>query len=166
MSEKTKKPISVLYVPLGQDPQVREIPNDYDALMELVGGSFEGYSITERLTLYVNGNGLLKQLPYNRAGMVGNIAIGKHSSAGISLSLTDKDVGTALEWLLRNDQRPPICHVCGGPGGHTLFCTCRDVLIYCPDCNHQLATVLNGTDKREQFRYGLCGWCRQREARK
>jgi hypothetical protein len=161
MSEKTKNPISVLHVPLGAEPEVRVIPNDYEALQELVGGSFEGYLINPRLSLYVNGDGLARHLPYNRCGFVGSFAVGKCSTAGISLSLTDKDVATAKEWLARNDQRPPVCHVCAGPGGHTMFCTCRDVLVYCPDCMHQLATVMNGDDMTEKMRYGLCDRCRE-----
>jgi hypothetical protein len=127
-----------------------------------VGGSFEGYPISPRLTLYVNGDGLFKGLPYNRCGMVGHFMIGKVSQAGYSLSLADKDVASAKEWLARNDQRPPVCHVCSAPGGHTMFCPCGDVLIYCPDCMSQVATKMTGTDGLEKFRYGLCARCGER----
>jgi hypothetical protein len=74
--------------------------------------------------------------------------------------MTEKDVTTALEWLARNDHRPPLCHVCGKPGGATMFCPCRYVLIYCVACYDQVAQVMNGSNMKEKERFALCPRCR------
>ena len=139
-----------LLVPLNGDPRPVEIPRDedagYAALREHVGGTIGSQRIFGRLVATVNDNGLMGCLPYNRCGFVGNFLIGKTNIAGADLSMTPKDISQAEAWLARNDQRPPICHICQEPGNATLFCPCRDVLIYCQHCYHQLNDVLQGSN--------------------
>ena len=160
-----KKEVSVLLVPLGGEPVVRLIPSDeegsYEALSEFIGGSISSQVIAPRLQLLANDDGLRLRLPYNRCGFVGNCLIAKYSNAGNNISMTEKDVATALEWLARNDHRPPLCHVCGKPGGATMFCPCRDVLIYCVDCYDRTAQVMNGSSMKENERFALCPRCRR-----
>jgi hypothetical protein len=160
-----KKEVSVLLVPLGGEPVVRLIPSDvessYEALSEFIGGSISSQVIAPRLQLLANEEGVLRRLPYNRCGFVGNIAIAKYSTAGNNISMTEKDVATALEWLARNDHHPPLCHVCGKPGGATMFCPCRDVLIYCVGCYEQCFRVMGGSDLKAKNRFALCPRCRK-----
>ena len=158
-----KRKVSVLAVPVGQEPEVRLLHHDLKSLQEFVGGQICVQGITPHLSLYANDDGLRLGLPYNRCGFVGNLLIAKVSSAGNRIAMTDKDVATAKEWLARNDHRPPFCHMCGRMGGVTLFCPCRAVLIYCVECYNLLGEVMNGTDQGAQRRYGLCPRCRQEE---
>src|SRR5690349_3376125 len=129
-----KKEVPILAVPLGEKPVVRLIPANeegtYEALSEFVGGTISSQVIAPRLLLIANDDGINLRLPYNRCGFVGNFLITKTSTAGNNISMRDKDIESAMQWLSRNDHRPPHCHVCGKPGGATMFCTCRDVLIY------------------------------------
>jgi hypothetical protein len=159
-----KKEVAVLLVPLGGEPVVRLIPSDvessYKMLRGFVGGSISSQVIAPRLQLIANENGLYLRLPYNRCGYVGTFLIAKYSAAGNNLTMTEKDVATALEWLTRNDHYPPLCHVCGKPGGVTMFCRCRDVLIYCVDCYDRAAQVMNGSSTKEKERFALCHRCR------
>ena len=144
-----------LALPLGAEPQECSIPTDPDAqygwLQEFVGGSISIHRITASLVLTFNDNGLLLRLPYNRCGFVGNVVVRKVSSAGNTLSMNPNDLETARDWLDRNECSPPVCHVCGDPGGLTMFCRCRDVLIFCVECYRKL-----GGDRE---RFGLCGRC-------
>jgi len=156
---KVKK-VAVLAVPLGKEPEVRLIQPDLESLMEFVGGTLSGEWIAPNLTLYANDGGLQLRLPYNRCGYVGNFLIAKISSAGNEITMTDRDVAKARGWLTRNDHRPPLCHVCGRPGGTTLFCRCRDVLILCASCYDQLCKVLNAPDLETKRRFCLCSRCR------
>ena len=158
-----KRNVSVLAVQVGQEPEVRLLHNDLESLQEFVGGQICVQGIAPRLTLYANDDGLRLGLPYNRCGFVGNFLIAKVSSAGNGIAMADKDVATAKEWLARNDHRPPLCHVCGRLGGVTLFCPCRDVLIYCVGCSDRLTEVMNGTDQGAQRRFCLCPRCRQEQ---
>ena len=157
---------SILVIAVGDEPVVRFIPSkvddQLDALQEIIGGHFGVLDITPHLHLYSNEDGLRRGLPYNRCGFVGNLVIVKISTAGNQISLTDKDIVKAKEWLSRNDNRPPFCHVCGKPGGATLFCPCRDVLIYCVGCYNQMAEIMGSSDEAAQRRYCLCPRCRQR----
>ena len=66
-----------------------------------------------------------------------------------------------MSWLSRNDHRPPLCHVCGKHGGATMFCTCRDVLIYCVGCYDKCFQVMDGSDNKAKNRFALCPRCRK-----
>lgn len=156
-----KKQVSVLAVPVGKEPEMRLIQNDLKSLQEVVGGRICAQDIAPNLTLYANEDGIHRRLPYNCCGFVGDLLIAKISSAGNTISMTDKDIATAKEWLARNDHRPPYCHVCGRPGGVTLFCFCRDVLIYCVGCYNRLDKVINRGDLEAQKRFCLCPRCRE-----
>jgi hypothetical protein len=160
-----QKELSVLLVPLGGEPVVRLIPSDvessYKMLRGFVGGSVSSQVIAPRLHLIANENGMYLRLPYNRCGFVGTFLIAKYSSAGNNVSMTGKDIERAMLWLARNDHRPPLCHVCGKPGGATMFCPCRDVLIYCVGCYDRTAQVMNGSSMKEKERFALCPRCRR-----
>jgi hypothetical protein len=155
-----RKQISVLAVPVGEEPSVRLIEPDLKSLQEFVGGNICSQAIAPNLSLYANDDGLRRRLPYNRCGFVGNFLITKISAFGNGISMTDKDVAKAQEWLARNAHRPPLCHVCGGPGGATMFCPCRDVLIYCVGCYDRLLDVMDSEDLTLRKRWSLCPRCR------
>ena len=156
-----EKKVTVLVVPVGKEPEVRIIHHNLESLREIVGGDIFPQGIAPHLTVYANDDGLRLGLPYNRCGFVGDFLITKISSAGNGIAMTNKDSATAKEWLARNVHRPPLCHVCGRPGGATLFCPCRDVLIYCVGCYDRLGKVLNGDDLETKRRFCLCPRCRE-----
>lgn len=160
-----KKEVSVLAVPLGGKPVVLPIPSDvngsYEALKSFIGGWICSQGIAPRLQLLANEEGVLSRLPYNRCGFVGNIVIAKYSIGGNNISMTEKDIELAMSWLSRNDHRPPLCHVCGKHGGATMFCTCRDVLIYCVGCYDKCFQVMDGSDNKAKNRFALCPRCRK-----
>jgi hypothetical protein len=76
-----KRKVSVLAVPVGQEPEVRLLNNDLESLQEFVGGQICAQGIARRLWLYANDDGLRLGLPYNRCGFVGDLVIAKVSSA-------------------------------------------------------------------------------------
>src|SRR5262249_966555 len=86
----------------------------------------------------------------------GTFLIAKYSAAGNNISMTRKDIEKARLWLARNDHRPPLCHVCRKPGGATMFCPCRDVLIYCEGCYDRIGQVRKGSSRKEKERFALC----------
>jgi hypothetical protein len=160
-----KKEVSVLLVPLGGEPVMRLIPahgeGSFEALSDFVGGGVSSEMLVSRLQLIANDNGMRLRLPYNRCGFVGNFLIAKCSTAGNIIHMSDKDIEHAMSWLNRNIHRPPYCHVCGKPGGVTMFCPCRNVLMYCVDCYNQMDPILSGGDDGAMKRFALCPGCRQ-----
>jgi hypothetical protein len=155
------KEITVRAVPVGDGPREYSVAGTRAGqwLRDFVDGALGIESIGHSLCVVSNDNGLGLRLPYNRSGFVGNFAIVKISSAGNSTSMRKKDIANASEWLKRNEHVPPLCHVCGGPGGATLFCVCLDVLVFCPACYDQLGDEMSPTQAR---RFGLCARCRGR----
>ena len=155
------KEITMLAVPVGEEPSEYSLAATSAGkwLGEFVGGAMGIESIGRSLSLVANDSGLNLRLPYNRSGFVGNFAIVKTSSAGNTTSMRRRDIADTLEWLMRNECRPPLCHVCGGPGGATLFCACRDVLIFCPACYGHLGDEMKPAQAK---RFVLCERCRGR----
>jgi hypothetical protein len=160
---KKAKDATILLVPVGGEPELKTVERDVDSSSEFmgrwVGGTIASNDIGHRLHLICNDDGLALRLPYNRAGMVGPLLVGKYSPWGNLVSMSDADVAVAKAWLAHNDHRPPLCHVCGQPSGTTLFCPCRNVLIFCPPCAGRLEEVLRG-DTKEMERFCVCERCR------
>jgi hypothetical protein len=166
-----KKLVQVLLIPVDGEPVVGDIPasakGGYKAISEWVGGGFCSDQISERphLEIICNDYGPELGLPYNRAGHVGQLLIARFDAEGGIESMTDLDWALALDWLARNDQRPPLCHVCGGPGDNiTYICFCWDVLIFCLDCEKRRGQVMAVGEWEEKARYGMCAKCRQKPA--
>jgi hypothetical protein len=163
--------VQVLLIPVGGEPVVGDIPTStkggFKAISEWVGGGICSNDISERphLEILCNDDGLELGLPYNRAGHVGQLVIARYDAEGYQESMTGLDCALARDWLARNDQRPPLCHVCGGPGANiTYFCFCRDVLVFCLDCEKRRGLVMATGEWEEQERYGMCAKCRQKPA--
>jgi hypothetical protein len=159
-------------VPPGGEPAVQEIPagdkGGYKALSALVGDNITSQPIAPcvNIQLITNDDGPALHLPYNRAGMVGPFLIARYDSEGYITSMAEEDLELARGWLARNDQRPPVCHVCGKPGNRTYFCPCCDVLVYCTGCLRRVRkAITSGRTQDEQFRrLSLCGRCRDNKA--
>lgn len=145
--------VTVLFVPVGGDPEMRTVPNTLQAKQKLVGGRLGMMPLSPSLHLYNNDDGLAKGLPYNRCGMVGDFYIAKVTSAGNSRSLNEKDVRQVEDWLERNHHYPPLCIQCGKLAGYTFRCQCGDVLLYCLDCVNDITTTLcNRCEKKAKRR--------------
>lgn len=145
--------VKVVAVRVGQEPQVESIDSSLEGFQEFVGGSIGGSCLVNRVSIIANDDGLHLQLPYNRAGMVGDFFFCKHHHQGKEIDMKPNDIAWVLGWLKRNDHRPPRCHICGGHGGATLFCPCRNVLIYCVACYSQLL------DHLRERRWTTCDEC-------
>lgn len=78
------------------------------------------------------------------------------SATGRRLDLRPEHVAKIKDWLARNDQRPSRCHVCGGQPVGTMFCPCRNVLLYCGACYERLIEAMTDTDEEARRHYCLC----------
>ncbi len=165
--QKISKPVSVLVVPVGGEPELVKLEADELAhLQRLVGGYIECQHAPRGLELIVNENGLRRGLPYNRCGFVGTMVFSRLSATGRRLDLRPEHIAKIKDWLARNDQRPPRCHVCGCRAVATMFCPCRNVLLYCGSCYRHSFEVMTGSDEEARRRYCLCQTCRDTGAYK
>jgi hypothetical protein len=88
--------------------EVAEIPDDFDAVKEIVGTPFTLAPYPRQyqrkgLVLMVNERGIYLPLAYNRWGIVGNFIVKKKSSDGKQLSMTDNDTEQAKQDLEDRD---------------------------------------------------------------
>lgn len=81
---------------------IPDFENTLEAMQEIVGGYIEAVRITENIVLWVNEEGLLKQLPLNFylsnssgepiSPIVGDVLFTGVDSEGDNISLTDDDI--------------------------------------------------------------------------
>lgn len=68
LSLANQEKISVLFVPVGKSPVVKEIPYTYEAMKELVGGGLDEYMpFADDAAIVCNRDGKQDNLPMNRA---------------------------------------------------------------------------------------------------
>ena len=68
LSLSGQEKISVLFVPVGKAPVVKEIPNTYEAMKEMVGGGLGEYMpFEDDAAIVCNRDGKQEKLPMNRA---------------------------------------------------------------------------------------------------
>ncbi|MTI95207.1 MAG: DUF3846 domain-containing protein [Firmicutes bacterium] len=98
--------IKVVYLPVNDSPQVREIPNTLETLQKAVDGYIEAVTLKlghHNYTILVNEEGRLKGLSpnlYHKTGvLVGNALFTKSNSYGDFVSLDDDDVHLVKEWI-------------------------------------------------------------------
>lgn len=95
--------IKALRVLPGMLPQAVEIDSGLRSLQAEVGGSIELVSLDAKTDAYVNEEGLLERLPFNRylptkfgggraVPVVGNVIIVSHDHEGETVGLTDEQV--------------------------------------------------------------------------
>ena len=97
--------IKVVFVPAIGSPEVREIPNYYKAVRELIGGHFEATKIFAGKDAYVaivDEEGKLKNLEANFLGQNGDVLVGpvvvtKSDCKGEFVALDDRDVVNVLD---------------------------------------------------------------------
>ena len=89
----------------GEEPEVKEIENDWKIFKELIGGgTLEGVYLGKGLWVYDDDEGKLKGLPYNfNLGLydfaVGSIVFFRNDYGEEEQSLTDKDIEFLKERL-------------------------------------------------------------------
>jgi len=82
--------------------EVFEMNNTLEALQEAVEGYIEAVTVSDNMTMWVNEEGLLKDLPYNftvirqtyptLSNIVGNVVVTRVTDAGDNASLTESDI--------------------------------------------------------------------------
>ena len=98
------KKIEVLAYRVGKKAKTVSINNDLTSLQEFVGGYIEAHTIAPGITVICNEEGRLKGLPPNRivsgVGLiVGDFLVCRNSSAGNTLSLTEKQMKTVYSYI-------------------------------------------------------------------
>jgi hypothetical protein len=106
--------IKAIRVEPGMDPVAVEIEDGLSSLQSEVGGYIALVSLDERVDAYVNDEGLLDGLPFNRVlptpygkvPVVGNIIVVSHDNEGETTGLTDAQVSDWLQRLADAPQNP------------------------------------------------------------
>jgi hypothetical protein len=101
----------------GEDARATEIPSAYQGVIDIVGGFPARLQLTECLVAYVNGDGLLQALPWNRqlgpktyvAGPL--LVLGRDAHAWRHRSLTPLEEADVLRLL--NSSVPRLDHTRG-----------------------------------------------------
>ena len=109
-SRPRNKPLRVVVKRVNVPPVVEEIPDGYAAVQQIIGGTFDCLFWDERSCLYVNDEGLIKNLPGNIVApkqmvpmtvdgtLRGNLlAIGYSDRTGDSRSLTNDQVNFFMD---------------------------------------------------------------------
>lgn len=98
------KKMRAIRVTVGQKPEVVEIAGDLKSLQSEVGGLIALVSLDAEVDAFVNDEGLLERLPFNRVlpteygkvPVVGNVIVVSHDDEGDTAGLTDAQVS---KWL-------------------------------------------------------------------
>lgn len=103
------KKIRVVVAPVGQEPFETVIDNTLEAMQFLVGGYIEPIRVGD-LDVWINEEGLLMNLPYNRtvAGqpIAGPMFIAASTEDGDTIGLDDGQVKRAIALLSRQKHLP------------------------------------------------------------
>lgn len=87
--------MTILFKPVGEEPEVREIPNELEELQELVGGYVETVPLEEDLIFLVNEEGKLLGLDV----LVGDIAVVAYDGGEDFRSLTPEEIEFCKEYM-------------------------------------------------------------------
>lgn len=94
--EETKS-VTVLIINTGEPPVVKEVPSSLESFQTIVGGYIEAVYLAPELIMYVNEEGMYKQLPHNShasriwgqgLSILGNSVIVYHDKLGEPINLT------------------------------------------------------------------------------
>lgn len=96
----------------GEEPEAVEITGTLESMQAVVGGFVEHVSLTQTLDIWVNEEGLLLQLPYNRTlatpfgeiPLFGTILVTSHDEQGETIGLTDGQVNFVLQLFKRDPE--------------------------------------------------------------
>lgn len=95
--------IRVVVANPGERAAIVEIPSTLEALQKVVGGYIEAVQVGPfqrmGLHLYVNEEGLLLGLPFNRFNLVGPILVSKMNAEGDDVGLTEREAIEAVMLL-------------------------------------------------------------------
>lgn len=94
----------------GEEPEPVEIPGSLESMQAIVGSFVEHVALTQTLDVWVNKEGLLLQLPYNRTlatpfgeiPLFGTILVTSHDEQGETIGLTEGQVNFVMQ-LFRRD---------------------------------------------------------------
>lgn len=95
--------IRVMRLAVGKPPEVVDIPAGLESLQKEVGGYIEVVGIRNGIDAYVNEEGFLIGLPFNRVipttfgggrlvPVAGNVVVAGHNDEGDTVSLTNEQV--------------------------------------------------------------------------
>lgn len=98
------KKLRAIRVSVGKKPEVVEISGDLKSLQSEVGGLIALVSLDAEVDAFVNDEGLLERLPFNRVlpteygkvPVVGNVIVVSHDDEGETAGLTEAQVA---KWL-------------------------------------------------------------------
>ena len=95
------KKIKVIVARVGQDPVVEEIDDTLEAMQEIVGGYIECVRLSPTVDMWLNEEGRLTGLPFNRLvpdvhgnqwDILGNLFLTSHDDEGEITSLSADDL--------------------------------------------------------------------------
>lgn len=85
----------------GKMPEVKEIEHTLEAMQSIVGGYVECIALPHNIDVWLNEEGLLMNLPFNRyvggVPVVGTIFAASRNNAGDTLSLSDKQITSVMQ---------------------------------------------------------------------
>jgi len=103
LTEIEDRTVTVILVPVGKAPRVITIPATLKAQQALVGGLIEPIQVDDRISVVVNEEGLLRDLPPNRRvgrfDLVGDFYIAAWNEEGEIVSLDAEDLPTLVGLL-------------------------------------------------------------------
>lgn len=88
-----------------KQPRIEEVKgNTYENLRKFIGGYIDRAALTESIDMWVDDEGLLKQLPLNfwrdrETPLVGVIVIAAHDGYGNTVGLTDEQIAWVMEYF-------------------------------------------------------------------
>lgn len=95
--------IRVVIANPGDEPQVKEIENSLEAFQQVVGGYVEGHGVGNWMTLFVNEEGVIRRMTYNRkvhgVRFFGPMLIAGMDENGDQVSLTPEQTAQAVQML-------------------------------------------------------------------
>lgn len=98
------KTLKVVFVPVGKQPEVREIPNTLEAFQAQVDGHIEAVGfVIDDIVIIVDEEGKLKSKKANLYcygdTLVGDVLFTKGGADGDFVSLDNADVKEIIEWV-------------------------------------------------------------------
>ena len=97
----SSRKIKIVVSEPGKAPEIKEIDSDLSSMQEVVGGYVECISVNNNIDIWVNEEGLLMDLPFNRyigsVPVVGTIFAASHNNDGDTLGLNPKQVEIAMQ---------------------------------------------------------------------
>lgn len=87
----------------GKKPEVVEIKGDLSSMQALVGGYIECVGMEDKIDLWVNEEGLLLEMPFNRCVnghyLHGTIFAASHDGEGNTVGLNERQIKKVMSYL-------------------------------------------------------------------